>query len=343
MYGSCFNIFGFLTIIAVGTTCARSNVDEPSDELDKTRIVLRISREFIRRHTQPTIDEYSPINKCLFGAHVTGWSHTTGTTRVGMDVNDEDAYFILHFDGVTINQSVARRNPVAVYSTGRVDFQSQRRIRFDGLRFIVEPATLQATNSSTIDAVETPPGLRGRIAQRRAWPQIEQNKPEADAISLADTQALVITNFNRESDRVVKELNGVVPWEQTIALVTPGSTKDWVTRLKTTKEYLIVSPGPKDWEIPVLPKEFLQMKAPIELWMRGNPAGERARRLLEKWSIVRGGLSRLTALTSSEPPKVEGLKFSAAGDWWVLKVGEDSAEKLIEKIKEKDKKSPAGK
>jgi hypothetical protein len=260
-----------------------------------------------------------------------------------MDLNEEDAVFIFHYDGVTINHSVARRRPVAVYSTGRVEFQSQRRIRFDGLRFIVEPATIQATNSSTIDAVETPRGLIGRIARSRAWQQIEQDKPEADAISLSDTQARVLAGFNRESDRVVKELNGVVPWEQTLALLRPGGTKDWVTRLKSTNEFMEISPGPKGEEIPTLPKEYFQMKAPIELWIHGRPAGERARGLLEKWSVVQGGLKQFRALASSEPPKVEGVKFSAAGDWWVLKVGEDSADKLIEKIGAKTQKTPAGK
>jgi hypothetical protein len=342
MYGSYFTKLGLLTIIVVGPTCANCSADE-STEPDKTRIVLRISREFIRQHTQPAIDESSPIDKFLFGANVTGWSRTTGTTRVEMDMNDEDAYFIFHFDGVTINQSVARHKPVAVYSTSRVEFQSQRRIRFDGLRFLVEPVTIQATSSSTIDGVETPGGLRGRIAQRRAWQQIEQNKPEGDAISLADTRALVLTSFNRESDRVVKGLNGVVPWEQTIALFTPGGAKDWVTRLKTTKEYLLASPGPKDSDIPELPKAFLQMQAPIELWLRGNPAGEPARRLLEKWNMAKGGFNRLTALVSSEPAKVDGVKFSAVGDWWVLTVGEDSAVKLLGKVEEKNKKSSAAK
>ncbi len=103
------------------------------------------------------------------------------------------------------------------------------------------------------------------------------------------------------------------------------------------KEYIIISPGPKEADIPVLPKEFLHLKAPVELWIRGKPDGEAARRLLEKWGEVHRGFDRFRDLVSGKTTKVEGEEFSASGDWWVIKVGEDLLEPLMKKIEEKSK------
>ena len=145
-----------------------------------------------------------------------------------------------------------------------------------------------------------------------------------------------MTSFNRETERLVKDLNAVVPFEETVALLVPRM-KDWVTRVAKTKEYIIISRGPKDVDIPVLPKEFLHLKAPVELWIRGKPDGEPARRLLERWGEVHRGFDRFRDLVSGKTTKVEGLRFSAVGDWWVIKVGEDLLGPWIKKIEEKSK------
>ena len=276
-----------------------SNADEPTPDVTETRVVLRISREFIRKHTLPSMEEVAPVNRCLFGAHVTGQSLTKGATTVNMDIVDGDAaIFTFHFKGATVTNSVATHNPVSVYSTGTTNFEAQRAIHFDGLRFAAGPATIEAAHSSEIDGVATPRGLRGAIARSQAWAQIRKNKPAADAISLEDTKAKVLASFNRESDQLVSDLNSVVPLEQTVKVLAPR-TKDWTTHIARTREYIIISPGPKEAGIPILPKEFLQLKAPMELWIHGKPAGESIRRLLEIFGVAHRGLDRFRALTTA--------------------------------------------
>ena len=215
----------------------------------------------------------SPVDRCLFDAHVTGQSNTKGLTTVNMDIEDPDTVFTFHFKGTTITDSVATHRPVAVYSTGTTDFEAQRAIRFDGLRFTAEPATIKSTHATTIDGIATPRGLIGRIAFKRACEAIEQNGPAADAIALDDNKVQVMASFNRQTQQLVKDLNAVVPLEETVALVVPR-TKGWITHIGRTKEYIIISPGPKDADIPVLPKEYLKLKAPMELWIHGRPVGE---------------------------------------------------------------------
>jgi hypothetical protein len=310
MKASCLKLIQLLALLSVLGPASFASADEPKLHEAGSRFVLRISRAFISKQHVPLVDEVSPINRCLFGAHVTGESRTQGATTVNMDIEaDGDTIFTFHFKGTTIGKTVAVHQPVSVYSTGTTNFEVQRAIRFDGLRFTAEPATYKATTSSIIDGVCTPRGLIGRIARSRAWASIRQNGPAIDAISLHDTKALVMASFDRETQKLVKDLNRVVPLEETLNILVPRA-EGWVTRIARTKEYIIISRGPKDTEIPVLPKEFLHLRAPVE---------------------------RLREMLSGKATKVEGLRFSAVDDWWVIKVGEDLLEPLIEQMEEKSK------
>lgn len=335
MKESSFMSIQLLALMSILWPVALSNAGEPKNEATETRIVLRISREFLLKHGLPAIEEVTPVDRCLFGAHVSGRSTTQGQTSINLDIEKVDAVFTLHFKGTTITKTVATHRPVEVYSTGTTIFEAQRAIRFDGLRFTAEPSTIVQSHSTTIDGVATPRGLIGRIAYRRAWDAIQQNGPAADAISLEDNRVRVMASFDRESERLVKELNRVVPLEKTVALLAP-ETKDWVTHIARTKEYIMISPGPKNAKIPILPKEYLQLRAPMELWIHGQPAVDSTQALLQTWATVNSALDRYRSFSSSsrKPAKVEGIDFSSVGDWWVLKVGADLLGPWLNKMEE---------
>ena len=313
------------------------NAEEPAEKSKDdrpTRFVIRISRDFIRKHALPTIEVVKPIDRCLFGAHVTGFATTKGKTTVNMDLREVDASFTFHFSGTTISHTEASRRPVVVFSSGQVDFVAQCEMFFDGLRFTNRPATIEATQSSTTDGLATP-RLFERTIRAKTMLEVERTKPEADAIELRDTKKEVLIEFNKESDRLVKQLNEVIPLEKTVGFLVPR-TKGWITHVGSTKDYLLASPGPKEAHIPVLPKEFSRMRAPLEIWMHGKPEGEVARGLIESWSVAHHGLDRFRGLITGKEVKPEGLKFTAVGEWWVIKIGEDLLAKWVEKEAEKN-------
>jgi hypothetical protein len=323
-----------LSLVALVFSLTPGSVRADDDELKETRIVIRISREFLRRHLNPTVDSTRPVDRMLFGAHVTGTSETHGKTTIDLQAHQDGADFTLRFSGETVNRTVATRSPVRVYSTGRTTFDATRIVRFDGVRFTAEPSRVESAHGSTTDQICVPGGLRGRIAYRRASEQVARNKPRADAIALSENCELVMARFDDETDKFVKELNGIVPLERTVALFVPKA-RDYVNHLETTPDYLLASPGPKDAVIPVLPKESLRLKAPVEIWLKGRPEGERQRKTLEMWSTLNSGLNRFRSTLKGEEAKVEGLKFTAVGDWWVIKVGEDLVADWLEKKLEK--------
>ena len=116
-----------------------------NDGTKETKIVLRISKEFVRQHAPPAVEHVAPVNKCLFGSRVTGTASTRGQPVLTMDTDHSKPVFTLHFKGTTTTKTVASKHPVKAYSTGVAQFDVHRQIRFDGIQFSEGPESIEAT------------------------------------------------------------------------------------------------------------------------------------------------------------------------------------------------------
>jgi hypothetical protein len=313
----------------VVTNVLTSPADDGSKE---TKIVLRVSKEFVRQHAPPTVEHVAPVNKCLFGSRVTGTAFTRGQPALTMNTDHEKPVFTLHFKGTTTTKTVASKHPVKAYNTGVAVFDVHREIRFDGMQFVEGPESIEATYSSRLDGLATPPGLRGRIVRRFATPQIEAMKPKADAIALADTKATVLEAFGKHSDELVSDLNARLPWKQTLSLLMPDDTT-WSGHFASTQDWILASPGPKEAGIPQLPEEESKLGAPIELWVHGKPGDGTAAKVIAMWSAVHVGLDTFRESAPQSPVKLEDIKPAIVGDWWVLRVGADLVEGLVDQLR----------
>jgi hypothetical protein len=253
-----------------------------------------------------------------------------------MDTDHSKPVFTLHFRGTTTTKTVASKHPVKAYSTGVALFDVHRQIRFDGMQFSEGPESIEATYSSTLDGLATPPGLRGCIVRKFAMPQIEAMKPRADAIALADTKASVLEAFGKHSDELVSDLNARLPWKQTLALLMPDDTQ-WSGHFASTKDWILASPGPKDAGIPELPAEEAKAQAPIELWVHGKPGDGTAAKVIALWSAVHVGLNNFRPNALQGAVKLEDIKPAIVGDWWVIRVGADLIEGLMHQLEDDDK------
>jgi hypothetical protein len=314
------------------TEAVTNALTTPADDGPKeTKIVLRISKDFIRKHAPPVVEHVAPVNKCLFGSRVTGTAYTRGQPALTMDTDHSKPVFTLHFKGTTTTKTVASKDPVKAYNTGVAVFDVHREIRFDGMQFSEGPESIEATYSSSLDCLATPPRLRGRIVRKFALPQIEALKPKADAIALADTKASVLEAFGKHSDELVSDLNKRLPWKQTMALLMPQDSP-WTGQFASTKDWILASPGTKDAGIPALPEEESKLGAPIELWIHGKLGDGTAAKVVAIWSAVHFGLDKFRDAAPPGAAKLEDLKPAVVGDWWVLRVGSDLVEGLLEQL-----------
>lgn len=311
---------------------ANALTNSANDGSNEMKIVLRVSKEFVRQHAPPPVEHVAPVNKCLFGSRVTGTAFTRGQPALTMHTDHSKPVFTLHFKGTTTTKTVASKHPVKADNTGVAEFDVHREIRFDGMQFVEGPESIEATYSSSIDGLTTPPGLRGRIVRRFATPQINAMKPKADAIALADTKATVLEAFGKHSDEVVSDLNARLPWKQTLSLLMPDETS-WSGHFASTPDWILASPGPKEAGIPALPPEEAKVQAPIELWVHGKLGDGTAAKVIAIWSAVHVGLDTFRTPVSQSGVKLEDIKPAIVGDWWVLRVGEDLVEGLVDQLR----------
>ena len=314
------------------TEAVTNALTTPADDGSKeTKIVLRISKEFVRQHAPPAVEHVAPVNRCLFGSRVTGTAYTKGRPVLTMDTDHSKPVFTLHFKGTTTTKTVASKHPVKAYSTGVAQFDVHRQIRFDGIQFSEGPESIEATYSCRLDCVATPPGLRGRIVRRFAMPQIEEMKPKADAIALAETKATVLDAFGKHTDELVSDLNSRLPWKQTVALLMPQDTP-WTGQFASTKDWILASPGTNDSGILQLPEEEAKLGAPIELWIHGKLGDGTAAKVVAIWSAVHFGLDKFRDAAPPGAAKLDDIKPAVVGDWWVLRVGADLVEGLLDQL-----------
>ena len=302
---------------------------------DKT-LVLRISREFIRKRVPKVVDQTTPVDRCLFGAHVAGEAVTNGQPLVVEGDDPQEPGFTVQFSGSTVTHTRSSKGPVRVYGTGTATYTVQRKIRFDADGFHAEAPSITCDYGSSLDGLGLPPGLRGRLVKRFATPEIQKTRPAADAIAKNDTQQELLTTFTQKTDALVNDLNQRMPWKDTLAIVAPSGAER-VRRLTTTPVYVEIRSSVADAEIPSLPSESENLRAPIELLVLGEPGPVVSAELLALWGLSKMAIEPLKDKAEAAAERVsERLEDSARGfepqllgEWWVLRLGADLIEQML--------------
>ena len=307
------------------------------DAMQDATIVLRISKEFIRQHAPAPIEQSAPVRRCLLGAEVRGSSHTSGRPSITIDEPSEqhknEPVFTLHFVGTTTTHTVATKGVVVTHNTGHGSFDVHREIRFDGVEFSDGPETAECVYTSSLGKLCVPPGVRGRIVRKLALPQIASTKPSADAIALREMKAALLKAFDAPSNRLVQDLNTNVPWKQTLAILSPDRP-DWTGQFSSTEQWVEARSTHASNPSPDIPAEAAALKAPIELWVQGKPDATISGKLVALWSLSHGALDRFREVAATPPVKTAaGIEPRIVGDWWVIRVGSDVAERFLDGMK----------
>lgn len=302
---------------------------------DKT-LVLRISREFIRQRVPKLVDRKTPVDRCMLGAHVSGEAVTNGRPLVVEGDDPQHPGFTVEFSGTTVAHTRSSKGPVRVYSTGTADYTASRRINFGPNGFAAEEPRIECTYGSALNGLGLPPGLRGRIVKRFAMPEIAKKQPTADALAEDDLTSKVLAEFTTKTDTLVADLNERMPWKDTLAIVAPNGEQR-VRRLSTTPVYVEIRSSVVDAVIPDLPSESESLRAPIELWVLGEPGPVVSAELLALWGLSKMAITPLQQKAEAAAERVkENLEDSASGfepqllgEWWVLRLGADLMERVL--------------
>ena len=304
--------------------------------LEHRTLVLRVSKGFIRRHTPAIVDQQTPISRCLFGARVTGVATTNGHPVMKPHGDRQQSVLELHFQGTIDTRTVATKGPARVSNAGQFQFDVRREISFDGLDFRKGERTIDVSMASRTTGVSGPPGLCGPLVRSVASRRAASHQPAADAIARREMTEAVLAAFSERTDKLVADLNANLPWKETVSLLTrrvPGRRQQFSNKPKWIEaRSLHVDFG--DGE---MPEAAASLRAPIELWVKGEPRASITERLLGLWEAPREAFARLRpaapAAESGDDTSAEdaarGITPEMIGDWWVIRIGNDVADTIL--------------
>ena len=311
------------TLLLQGAPAVAQQSDKP---LPETKVVLRISREFIHELTGKQFKRDQRIDKNAFGAAVEGNAQVDGTFDVKLQKSESAGDFDLLVNGDVLTEVVATSRPVQVYAHGVAAFTGRRRIAFDGNAFAGQAIEMNVTYRSSIDQIRAVRGgLIGALARNIASPGVRRNLPEADAQAENEIRTQLITAIEKETDHLLLTMNKVGPLlkqgEKMLReekVLSAGSVQHY---LAATEQHLYMSIGPPGRRMPKLPALDVSKRGPIELWIAIKNAGKEdlLNPALENWNLVKPYVLQRVALRSPELAKiVEQVQVETVDGWHVV-------------------------
>ncbi len=312
----------------------RAEAQEPNKLLPETKVVLRISRQFIRELTGKQFERDEPIDKNSFRATIQGCAHAAGTFYVKLQKSPSTIDFDFLVQGEVLTQVVASRRLVQVHGHGVAWFNGRQHVVFDGNAFTGEALDITATYRSSIDrACSLQGSLAGSLRRGIALRSARRNLPESEQEAENELRTQLTVAIGKETEQIITTMNKLGPLlkkgEEILReqKVLPVSSVQHY--LATTDEHLYLSIGPPRHRIPSLPELDATTRGPVEMWVAIEKASKDDLRnsILQNWEIAKPFILKRIGKDTPELAKiVEQVQVEVVEGWYVVAI----APKLLE-------------
>ncbi|WP_442482711.1 hypothetical protein [Aeoliella sp. SH292] len=154
------------------------------NEFNHPNLQAKLSENFLTRIVNKPVDDIGPVTDCILGTSIRGTGHTTGSVSIETVPNDTRAEVVIRLNGVTCSETNGYNDPVVICSSGTTPFNAVKRVAFEDQEFWNYPASVSATTSTKTRSVQKQGGgLGSAIIARIGERQVEQKKPQANAIA----------------------------------------------------------------------------------------------------------------------------------------------------------------
>ena len=311
----------------------RAEAQEPTKPLPETKVVLRISREFIHELTGKQYKRDEPIAKYSFGTTVQGCAHVNGTFDVKLQTSASIDFDFL-VKGEVSTHVVAARRLVQVHKHGVAGFNGRRRAVFDGNAFTGQAIEMDVAYHSGINQLcSFRDNLIGSLTRGIALRTARRNAPESEREAENEIRTRLTMALGNETDQILVTMNKVGPLikkgEEILReqkLLSVSSVQHY---LATTEEHLYLSIGPPEHRISTLPKLDMTKRGPIEMWIAIEKANKDDLRnsILQDWKIAKPFIVQRIGRNSPELAKtLEEIQVETVEGWYVVTI----APKLLE-------------
>ena len=298
------------------------------------RIVVRLTAEAFAPIVDRDVDETRPVRDVILGTSVSGQTRTTGKPTVALLDDNQCASFVLTLKGVTVSRTVGYNGPAVIRSRSETYFTATKRVVFEaGKGFVAEPAKINARTRIITEGIgSTRPGLRGRIVQRRAAPQVAASRPTAEEIVRQKAMRRVSATFDHLLEGKLARLNRAMDVREALAFVLRGETEPRYSFCTVDGcVQIVASSGPEDDpEAAVHLPKLDHQGAPLQIWVHESLVGDNLALFLKQIDQLRqepGTVLRTLAAipagfrSQNASPESEGsFDYTTAEDWLVMHV-----------------------
>jgi hypothetical protein len=302
------------------------------------RIVVRFTSKVFEQVVDRDVDETTPVNDVILGTPVQGKSRTTGKPTVTLVEDDQCASFLLTLKGATVSRTVGRNGPAIIHSRTETFFTATKRVVFEaGEGFVAEPAVIEAKTRIINEGIgSTYGGLRGRIVQRRAAPQVAASRPAAEEVVRQKAMRRISAAFDRYLEGRLARLNRATAVRQAIAFVLRGETEPRYSFCTVDGcMQIVASTGPDDQPASAVQLPKLECgAAPMQVWVHESLAGDNLAFLLKRADAARQNPGPVMSTLAALPAAFQGangtppgqaptpVDYAVAEDWLVIQIGE---------------------
>ena len=299
---------------------------EPTIDLPETRVVLRISREFIYELTRQRFQKDVPVSLISGNAVVQGTANAEGTTDIEIQASENACSFDLIVRGNVTTRLVASTGGVQLRLHGDAPFTASRRVLFEDVAFTARRAEVATSYHSTIEGIcAFQGGLIGAVKRGVASSTARWTIPGSDLQAGEEVRARLIDAIDSESDGLLITLNKVgaivKEGEQLLRDEKLLSSRSVQHYLAATPRSLYISLGPPGHRIAKLPRLTAPERQPIELWVAIRKPGkvDRFSSVLANWKLVKPFILPRIAERSPEAAKLlDQVEIRKVQDWHVL-------------------------
>ena len=310
---------------------AESAVPRDRPAVPSRPVVIRLTQAWFTSRINRPIDEHSAVDEVILGTRVRGAARTVGTPHIQLCEDPDDVSLQVVMTGSTVSRTVGSSGPVTARSRSETTFTATKQIVFTpGKGFAALPAAIAARTRVTTEDVQTSRrGVIGRIVERRAWRQIDANRPQVTEIARQRATVRIAEAFDAQVDDMVAQLNRSADLRETIAMIR-GPGKEPRYSCRSTDKFVEIAIGPAGGGPAPLPPALVDYDAPVQVWLHKSlvphtiaPALAQFQLLQSSLQVILNRLERTLPVAFALVPPAgsqsrPAVNYHVVEDWTVL-------------------------
>lgn len=291
-------------------------------ESGEIEIMIRFSKGLFESLTKHNVEMKVPIDRTVDGMKVSGQADGKGVTEIRFDESQSTGEFIIKVPGSADVSFQGDAGPATAHATSVVQFDTSKKIRFDGRVFTQGATTTESRGSTCVTRIcPRRSGLIGRLVKRIGWRMARKSICDVNRQVEKVANEILRDTFDERATELITELNDIhkelheSQFQATLQKYFPNSNS-FDYQLQTLPDSIIAAVGAPNAKLPKLPPA----KSHIEIWLKTRPLEATFLELMVEWNVAHDLLKEY--LPAEEAKLIaEDLKVETVDGWSVLRVG----------------------